>query len=250
MIRLRGTLRADTAARAREAVAGALATAPAVVVLDMNAVTADDALGLWVLPAVAGNAERGGTRLVIAASSRVLRVRLRRLGVRCLDITDTVPPLGAVLDAAPEPSPSRSARRDGDPGDVEPSWARAGWGLGEFFGFYGQALAEGGRGDSPWPGTGLPLPPERRSPPGGRRRVRVVGARTGPRAQRGHSGGRRGPPSAGRRPTGVVRGPVSGMRAARGPVQFPPGRGAVMVTGLSQSVKVMVLCALPARRSG
>jgi anti-anti-sigma regulatory factor len=91
VIRLRGSLRYDTAATLRETVDAALATEPATVVLDMAAVVADDDLGLWVVPAVAGHAHRGGVDFVVVAPVRALRLRLRRLGGRPVEITDTPP---------------------------------------------------------------------------------------------------------------------------------------------------------------
>jgi anti-anti-sigma factor len=89
VIRLRGSLRYDTAATLRETVDAALATEPATVVLDLAAVDADDDLGLWVVPAVAGHAQRGGVEFVVVAPVRALRLRLRRLGGRPVEITDT-----------------------------------------------------------------------------------------------------------------------------------------------------------------
>ncbi len=91
VIRLRGSLCCATAATLRETVETALATTPARVVLDLTAVVADDELGLWVVPAVAGDAQRGGVQLIVVAPARQLRIRLRRLGGRPIDITDTVP---------------------------------------------------------------------------------------------------------------------------------------------------------------
>ncbi len=91
VIRLRGSLRCATAATLRQTVETVLATGPATVVLDLAEVVADDELGLWVLPAMAGDAQRVGVPLVVVAPARDLRSRLRRLGARPIDITDTAP---------------------------------------------------------------------------------------------------------------------------------------------------------------
>jgi anti-anti-sigma regulatory factor len=91
VVRLAGSLRCATASALREAVDAALDERPDTVVLDLADARADDELGLWVLPAMAGDAGRRGIDLVIAAPARALRVRLRRLGGRDLEITETVP---------------------------------------------------------------------------------------------------------------------------------------------------------------
>ena len=91
VIRLGGSLRCATAPVLREAVDAALDDRPVTVVLDLAGLRADDELGLWVLPAMAGDAARRGVDLVIAAPDRALRVRLRRLGGHHLNITETVP---------------------------------------------------------------------------------------------------------------------------------------------------------------
>jgi anti-anti-sigma regulatory factor len=91
VIRLRGSLRYDTAATLRETVDAALTTEPTTIVLDLADVVADDDLGLWVVPAVAGHAHRGGVDFVVVAPVRALRLRLRRLGGRPVEITDTPP---------------------------------------------------------------------------------------------------------------------------------------------------------------
>ncbi|MCD2192173.1 STAS domain-containing protein [Actinomycetospora endophytica] len=88
---MRGSLRSATAATLREAVEGALGARPAAVVLDLTAVVADDELGLWVVPAVAGDAARCGIPLTVVAPDRRLRTRLRRLGARHVEITDVIP---------------------------------------------------------------------------------------------------------------------------------------------------------------
>ena len=90
VIHLAGSLRSATAPTLREAIDAALDERPDTVVLDLADAHADDELGLWVLPAMAGDAGRQGIDLVIAAPARALRVRLRRLGGRHLEITDTV----------------------------------------------------------------------------------------------------------------------------------------------------------------
>ena len=95
MIRLRGSLRSATAATLREAVESALGSGPVAVVLDLTGVRADDELGLWVVPAVAGDAQRCGIPLTVLAPNRNLRTRLRRLGARHVEITDVAPVEGA-----------------------------------------------------------------------------------------------------------------------------------------------------------
>ena len=91
VIHLAGSLGCATAPALREAIDAALDDHPDTVVLDLADVHAADELGLWVLPAMAGDAGRQGIDLVIAAPARALRVRLRRLGGRILEITETVP---------------------------------------------------------------------------------------------------------------------------------------------------------------
>lgn len=91
VLRLHGTLRAATAHAVRELVDDALEASPAVLVLDLADLVAGDDLGLWVLPAMSGDAARRGVRLVVAAPGRPLRLRLRRLGGHALEITDVVP---------------------------------------------------------------------------------------------------------------------------------------------------------------
>lgn len=91
VIQLRGSLSCATAAILRETVEAVLATGPAAVVLDLAAVVADDELGLWVVPAVAGDAQRLGVGLTVVAPERHLRTQLRRLGGRHVEITDTAP---------------------------------------------------------------------------------------------------------------------------------------------------------------
>jgi anti-anti-sigma factor len=91
VIHLAGSLHCATAPALREAIDAALDERPDTVVLDLADAHAADELGLWVLPAMAGDAGRQGINLVIAAPARALRVRLRRLGGRNLGITETVP---------------------------------------------------------------------------------------------------------------------------------------------------------------
>lgn len=91
VIHLAGSLCCATAPALREAIDAALDDRPDTVVLDLADAHAADELGLWVLPAMAGDAGRQGIDLVIAAPARALRVRLRRLGGRKMEITDTVP---------------------------------------------------------------------------------------------------------------------------------------------------------------
>jgi anti-anti-sigma factor len=91
VIRLAGSLRCATAPALREAVDAALDELPVTVLLDLAGLRADDELGLWVLPAMAGDAARRGIDLVVAAPDRALRGRLRRLGGHQLEITETVP---------------------------------------------------------------------------------------------------------------------------------------------------------------
>ena len=91
VIHLAGRLCCATAPTLREAIDAALDDRPDTVVLDLADAHAADELGLWVLPAMAGDAGRQGIALVIAAPARALRVRLRRLGERRMEITDTVP---------------------------------------------------------------------------------------------------------------------------------------------------------------
>lgn len=94
VIHLAGSLRCATAPALREALDAALDQRPATVVVNLAEVRADDELGLWVLPAMAGDAARRGIELVIAAPHRALRVRLRCLGGHHLQITDVVPAAG------------------------------------------------------------------------------------------------------------------------------------------------------------
>lgn len=91
VIHLAGSLCCATAPTLREAIDAALDDRPDTVVLNLADAHAADELGLWVLPAMAGDAGRQGIDLIIAAPARALRVRLRRLGGRHLEITDTVP---------------------------------------------------------------------------------------------------------------------------------------------------------------
>lgn len=91
VIRLRGSLHCGTAATLREAVESALSDRPEAVVLDLTAVVADDELGLWAVPTVAGDAERCGIPLTVFVPNRKLRTRLRRLGARHVEITDVAP---------------------------------------------------------------------------------------------------------------------------------------------------------------
>jgi anti-anti-sigma regulatory factor len=91
VIHLVGSVCCATAPALREAVHAVLAERPVTVVLDLAEVTADDELGLWVLPAMAGDAAQREIALLIAAPTRALRVRLRRLGGHHLEITDTLP---------------------------------------------------------------------------------------------------------------------------------------------------------------
>jgi anti-sigma B factor antagonist len=95
VIHLAGSLCCATAPALREAIDAALDDRPDTVVLDLANAHATDELGIWVLPAMAGDAGRQGIDLVIAAPARALRVRLRRLGGRHLEITDTVPAAAA-----------------------------------------------------------------------------------------------------------------------------------------------------------
>jgi anti-anti-sigma regulatory factor len=94
-IRLRGSLRATTAAALRDAVEIVLACRPAALVIDLAEVTADDDLGVWVVPAVAGDALRRGVRLTVVVPDRHLRARLRLLGARRIEITDSDPAHGS-----------------------------------------------------------------------------------------------------------------------------------------------------------
>ncbi|MDL5158775.1 STAS domain-containing protein [Actinomycetospora termitidis] len=91
VIRLRGRMRAGTARVLREAVEGVLAAGSTSLVLDLSEVVADDELGLWVVPAVAGEAHDAGVAFTVVAPHRSLRSRLRRLGGRPFDLADTWP---------------------------------------------------------------------------------------------------------------------------------------------------------------
>lgn len=91
LVVVRGRLRASTTRVVREAVEEALAAAPAAIVLDLADVVADDELGLWVVPALAGDAAGRGVGFTVVAPTRSLRMRLRRLGARPVEITETVP---------------------------------------------------------------------------------------------------------------------------------------------------------------
>ncbi|WP_018331433.1 STAS domain-containing protein [Actinomycetospora chiangmaiensis] len=91
VVRLSGGLHAGTARLLRESVEGALDGGPTTVVLDLTDVTADDDLGLWVIPAVAGDAHARGVAFTVVAPKRSLRIRLRRLGGRPFEITDARP---------------------------------------------------------------------------------------------------------------------------------------------------------------
>ena len=75
----------------REAVESALDGGSTTVVLDLTDVVAEDDLGLWVIPAVAGDAHARGVAFTVVAPRRSLRIRLRRLGARPFDITDVRP---------------------------------------------------------------------------------------------------------------------------------------------------------------
>ncbi|WP_433803286.1 STAS domain-containing protein [Actinomycetospora sp. CA-084318] len=91
VIRLSGGLRAGTARVLREAVEGALDGGSTAIVLDLTDVVAEDDLGLWVIPAVAGDAHARGVAFTVCAPKRGLRIRLRRLGGRPFDLTDSRP---------------------------------------------------------------------------------------------------------------------------------------------------------------
>lgn len=91
VVHLTGSLRSATAPALRDAVDAVLDQRPATVVLNLTEISADDELGLWVLPAMAGDAARHGIDLLVTAPHRALRVRLRRLGGHHLQITETVP---------------------------------------------------------------------------------------------------------------------------------------------------------------
>ena len=67
VIHLAGSLCCATAPALREAIDAALDDRPDTVVLDLADAHAADELGLWVLPAMAGDAGRQGIALVIAA---------------------------------------------------------------------------------------------------------------------------------------------------------------------------------------
>ncbi|MCD2185852.1 STAS domain-containing protein [Actinomycetospora soli] len=88
VVRLAGGLRAATACVLREAVEGALDDGSAAVVLDLTDVVAEDDLGLWAIPAVAGDAHARGVAFTVVAPKRSLRIRLRRLGGRPFDLTE------------------------------------------------------------------------------------------------------------------------------------------------------------------
>lgn len=90
VIRLHGGLGSGTVAVLREAVEGVLATGPLAVVLDLTDVVADDELGLWGVPAVAGDAHNRGIGFTVVAPNRTLRSRLRCLGARHVEITDAM----------------------------------------------------------------------------------------------------------------------------------------------------------------
>ena len=91
VVRLAGGLRSRTATVLREAVEGALDGGSMMLVLDLTDVVAEDDLGLWVIPAVAGDAHARGVVFTVVAPKRALRSRLRRLGGRPFDITDVRP---------------------------------------------------------------------------------------------------------------------------------------------------------------
>ena len=119
VVRLVGSVRCATAPALREALDAVLAQQPHTVVLDLAEVTADDELGLWVLPAMAGDAGRQGIELLIAAPHRALRIRLHRLGGHHLEITHVLPDRRATqqvleLDpasaGAPRATPAPGAR--------------------------------------------------------------------------------------------------------------------------------------------
>jgi anti-anti-sigma regulatory factor len=90
VLRVRGTLRVDTAARLRELVSDALDDGPTELVLDLGDMVAGDDLGLWVLPAMAGDATRRRVPLLVVVPDRALRTRLRCLGGHPLDLTDRI----------------------------------------------------------------------------------------------------------------------------------------------------------------
>jgi len=95
VIRFRGSLRATTAATLRKAVEVVLAARPSAILIDLSAVIADDELGLWAVPTVAGDAARCGVQLTVVAPNRNLRTRLRCLGGRNIEITDSDPAPGS-----------------------------------------------------------------------------------------------------------------------------------------------------------
>lgn len=90
VLRVRGTLRVDTAARLRELVSDALDDGPVQLVLDLGDMVAGDDLGLWVLPAMSGDAARRRVPLLVVVPDRALRTRLRCLGGHPLDLTDRI----------------------------------------------------------------------------------------------------------------------------------------------------------------
>jgi anti-anti-sigma regulatory factor len=91
VVRLAGGLRSRTATVLREAVESALDDGSTTLVLDLTDVVAEDDLGLWVIPAVAGDAHARGVAFTVVAPKRALRSRLRRLGGRPFDLTDVRP---------------------------------------------------------------------------------------------------------------------------------------------------------------
>jgi hypothetical protein len=79
-------------------------------VIDLAEVTADDDLGLWVVPAVAGDALRRGVRLTVVVPDRHLRARLRLLGARQIEITDSDPAHGSSWSRPGSPAADHERR--------------------------------------------------------------------------------------------------------------------------------------------
>lgn len=124
VIRLSGSVRCATAPVLREALDAVLAERPVTVVLDLAEVTADDELGLWVFPAMAGYAARRGIEMIVAAPGRALRVRLRRLGGHHLEVTDVpCPTLRAPDRSSQDRRPQHGCRpqSEGSPPAPQPS---------------------------------------------------------------------------------------------------------------------------------
>lgn len=98
VLRLTGPLRLAGVPMLRRAVAAALRGPPLTLVIDVAGLVAADEMGLVVFAEVTDTAGRAGVRLVLAAPTPILRERLRQLGARNLEISETVVAGSALAD--------------------------------------------------------------------------------------------------------------------------------------------------------